>query len=242
MCGIAGLATASGAQPERSTLVRMAERIRHRGPDEDGFLTRPGCGLAFRRLRIIDLETGSQPQSNEDGTVHVAFNGEIYNHRELRAGLAARGHVFTTESDTEVLVHLYEERGADLVDELNGMFAFAIWDENRRRLMLARDRVGIKPLVWAETDDGIAFASETGALLEAGGIDTGTDPAALHQFLSWGAVPAPRTLRRGVHRLPPAHVLLLERGRVRIHEYWHPMNAASAAPSGYEEGRRRLRE
>lgn len=242
MCGIAGLATASGARPDRETLARMAGRIRHRGPDEDGFLVRPGCGFAFRRLRVIDLATGSQPQGNEDGTVHVVFNGEIYNHRELRAGLAARGHVFATASDTEVLVHLYEERGPDLVDALNGMFALAIWDERRRRLLLARDRVGIKPLVWAHTCDGIAFASETGPLLEADGIDTSLDPVAVHRFLSWGAVPAPGTLRRGIRRLPPGHVLLWEGGRARTREYWHPLDAGLTAPRSYEDGRRRLRE
>jgi asparagine synthase (glutamine-hydrolysing) len=220
----------------------MAERIRHRGPDEDGFLTRPGCGMAFRRLRVIDLSTGQQPQSNEDGTVHVTFNGEIYNHRELRAGLAARGHRFTTSSDTEVLVHLYEERGPDLVHALNGMFAFAIWDERRRRLLLARDRVGIKPLLWAETSDGIAFASETGPLREADGVDTGLDPAAVHRFLGWGAVPAPQTMRRGIHRLPPGHLLEWEGGRVRTREYWHPLDGDENPPRTYEEGKRRLRE
>jgi asparagine synthase (glutamine-hydrolysing) len=236
------LATTSGATPDRDVLARMAARIRHRGPDEEGFLARPGCGFAFRRLRVVDLSTGSQPQSNEDRTVHVVFNGEIYNHRELRAGLTARGHVLATGSDTEVLVHLYEERGPDLVHALNGMFALAIWDERRRRLLLARDRVGIKPLVWAETAGGIAFASETGPLLEADGIDTSLDDAAVHQFLSWGAVPAPSTLRRGIRRLPPGHVLVWEAGRARTREYWHPLAAGTEAPAGYDEARRRLRD
>jgi len=220
----------------------MADRIRHRGPDEDGFLVRDGCGLAFRRLRVIDLQSGSQPQSNEDGLIHVVFNGEIYNYRSLREDLRSRGHHFATDSDTEVLVHLYEEHGADLVHRLNGMFAFAVWDERRRRLLLARDRIGIKPLLWAQTPDGLAFASEMGCLLEADGVDDGIDPVAVNHYLSWGAVPAPRTLRRGVHRLPPGHLLLWHDGEVSVRPYWHPLDAAAAPPATYEEGVRQLRE
>ncbi|MBZ0266559.1 asparagine synthetase B, partial [bacterium] len=207
MCGIAGLVTRRGT-PDRATLSRMAECMIHRGPDEDGFHVGEGVGLAFRRLRIIDLHTGSQPQTNEDGTVHVVFNGEIYNHEELRERLRARGHTFRTKSDTEVLVHLWEDHGADLVRELNGMFAIAIWDSRAKSLFLARDRIGIKPLLWAVTDTGLSFGSEMSCLLAAGGVDEGIDGIALHEYLSWGAVPAPRTLLRGVKRLEPGHTLL----------------------------------
>ncbi|NNE43569.1 MAG: asparagine synthase (glutamine-hydrolyzing) [Gemmatimonadetes bacterium] len=241
MCGIAGVVYRDGRRPKRERLVRMADRIVHRGPDEDGYLERPGCGLAFRRLRIIDLHTGSQPQSNEDGTVHVVFNGEIYNHQELRRDLISRGHRFQTESDTEVLVHLYEERGEDLVHALNGMFGFAVWDERRRRLVLGRDRVGIKPLVWAETPDGMAFGSETGSLLECPGVDDEIDPTAVHHYLSWGNVPAPLTMRRGIRRLPPGHIMVWEDGRKDIRPYWHPLDSNATVPATYEEGREQLR-
>ena len=185
MCGIAGIALTGGGVPDRQTLERMAARIVHRGPDEDGFHVGEGVGLAFRRLRIIDLETGAQPLANEDGTVRVIFNGEIYNHAEIREGLEARGHHFATRSDGEVLVHLYEDKGTDLVHELNGMFAFALWDERRRRMVIARDPVGIKPLLYALTESGLVFGSEMGCLLEAGGFDTSCDPDALHLYLSW---------------------------------------------------------
>jgi asparagine synthase (glutamine-hydrolysing) len=219
----------------------MAGRIVHRGPDEEGFLLRAGVGFAFRRLSIIDLDTGSQPQRNEDGTVHVIFNGEIYNHRELRERLAARGHEFRTRSDTEVLVHLWEDHGPDLVHKLNGMFAFAIWDHGSRTLFMARDRVGVKPLLWAETPEGLAFGSEMGCITEAGGADLTIDPVAVHQYLSWGAVAAPRTVYRGVRRLPPAHWLLWSDGRIETERYWHPLEDGET-PASYEEGARRLRE
>ncbi|MGH2570068.1 MAG: asparagine synthetase B family protein, partial [bacterium] len=222
-------------------LERMAGRIVHRGPDEEGFLLRAGVGFAFRRLSIIDLDTGSQPQRNEDGTVHVIFNGEIYNHRELRERLAARGHEFRTRSDTEVLVHLWEDQGPDLVHKLNGMFAFAIWDHRERTLFMARDRVGEKPLLWAETPDGLVFGSEMGCITEAGGADFTIDPVAMHQYFSWGAVAAPRTVYRGVRRLPPAHWLLWSDGRIETERYWHPLDEGEV-PASYEEASRRLRD
>jgi len=167
MCGIAGVANRGDAWPEGELLRRMADRMVHRGPDEDGFFVGRGIGLAFRRLRVIDLETGHQPQMNEDGSVRVVFNGEIYNHRELRAGLEARGHRFSSRSDTEVLVHLWEEHGPGMLSHLNGMFALALWDDRQRTLLLARDRIGIKPLVWGPTPEGIAFGSEIRCVLEA---------------------------------------------------------------------------
>jgi asparagine synthase (glutamine-hydrolysing) len=220
----------------------MADRIRHRGPDEDGFLVREGVGFAFRRLRIIDLHTGSQPQANEDGTVHVVFNGEIYNHKELRERLAARGHRFQTSSDTEVLVHLYEDRGPDLVKELNGMFAFAIWDSRRQTLVLARDPVGIKPLMYAPAPDGLVFGSEMGCFLEAEGVALEIDPLAVHHLLSWGAIPAPHSIYRGVKRLAPGHVLVWRDGRISERRYWHPLESEAPPPRTMREGRERLRE
>jgi len=241
LCGIAGIACRDGALPDRDVLERMALRMMHRGPDEDGFLLREGIGFAFRRLSVIDLDTGSQPQRNEDGTVHVIFNGEIYNHAELREWLVGRGHELRTRSDTEVLVHLWEELGPDLLHRLNGMFALAIWDHRRSTLFLARDRLGIKPLLWAETAQGLVFGSEMGCITEAGGADLTIDPVAIHEYLSWGTVPAPRTPYRGVRRLPPAHWLRWCEGRIETRRYWHPLENAQV-PDSYEDAALRLRE
>ena len=220
----------------------MAARMVHRGPDEEGFHVGDGVGLAFRRLRIVDLHTGSQPQANEDGRVRVVFNGEIYNHAALRRDLESRGHVFRTVSDTEVLVHLYEERGADLVTELEGMFAFALWDEREHRLLLARDPLGIKPLLYAVTAEGFVFASEAGPILEAPGVDTSVDPVALHHFLSWGAIPAPRTMRRGIRSLEPGHLATWCDGTLSTRRYWHPLDGTAEPPASYPDARRLLRE
>lgn len=241
MCGLAGIVRTDGSCPPRSVLEDMAAAIVHRGPDEGGFHLGEGVGLAFRRLSILDLETGSQPLTNEDGTVVVVFNGEIYNYRELRDELRGRGHVFKTASDTEVLVHLYEEYGERFLDRLNGMFAFALWDSRRRRALLARDPIGIKPLLYAETPDGLVFGSEMGAVLAAGGIDETIDPAALHLHLSWGSIPAPRTIYKSVRRLPPAHYLTWSEGRSHLARYWHPLDAEDGAPRTFEEGSDRLR-
>ena len=171
MCGISGLVYTDPERPvERAVLERMNAAIRHRGPDSDGFYLRPGIGLAMRRLAIVDLQTGDQPLSNEDGSVWIVFNGEIYNYPQLRPELEKRGHVFRTHSDTEAIVHLYEEYGLDCVQHLRGMFAFAIWDEKRRRLFIARDRVGKKPLYYAEHDGALLFGSELKCLLQYPGF------------------------------------------------------------------------
>jgi asparagine synthase (glutamine-hydrolysing) len=220
----------------------MADAIVHRGPDESGFFVDEGIGLAFRRLRIIDLATGSQPIANEDGSVVVVFNGEIYNYRELRDELKARGHRFSTASDTEVLVHLYEECGERLLQRLNGMFAFAIWDQRRQRVLLARDPVGIKPLLYSETNGGLFFASEMGAIAATGHLDTSIDPVGLHLYLSWGAIPAPRTIYRRVRRLPPAHFLIWENGTARVQRYWHALERDATAPASFDEAQKYLRE
>ena len=213
MCGIAGVLYAETTRPvDEARLAAMAGEIVHRGPDGGGFFAAPGVGLAHRRLSIIDLEGGQQPLANEDGSVQVVFNGEIYNYRELRRGLESRGHRFATSSDTEVLVHLYEEEGERLVERLRGMFAFAIWDARRKRLVLARDRVGIKPLYYLRDDEKLLFASELKSLLAYGDVPRQIDPAALEDYLTFGMVPGTRTIFRGIEKLAPAHVLVVEPG------------------------------
>src|SRR5918995_581685 len=216
MCGICGLASGGGpADPER--LRAMSATLVHRGPDSDGHLVDGPVGLAARRLSIIDLETGDQPIANEDGTVHVVQNGEIYNYRELRAGLEHAGHRFATRSDTEVLVHLYEEHGDGFAERLRGMFAVAIWDARKRRLVLARDPFGIKPLYYEDNADGLAFASELRAL-PRGEIDLD----ALEAFLAFNSIPGPYSIFRGVKKLPPGHLLVWADGETRVSRFVRP--------------------
>jgi asparagine synthase (glutamine-hydrolysing) len=221
MCGICGLIALDGARPvDEPGLRAMSAALAHRGPDDAGTLVDGPAALAIRRLAIIDPAGGHQPIANEDGTVHVVLNGEIYNFAALRDRLVARGHRFTTRSDTEVLVHLYEERGDDFVEDLRGMFAVAVWDGRRRRLVLARDRFGIKPLVYAEVDGQLAFASETKALLALDGLSRAVDLDAFEQYLAIDAVMAPRTMLAAVRKLPAGHRLIVAPGRpVRV-ERW----------------------
>src|SRR5262245_24584520 len=210
MCGIAGVLYSDPTRPaDRAVLKVMGDSIAHRGPDAEGFWTDPGLGLVHRRLSIIDLGGGDQPIGNEDGSVQVVFNGEIYNFQELRAGLEARGHRFRTRSDTEVLVHLYEEDGDRLVGRLRGMFAFALWDRARRRLVLARDRLGIKPLYVYRDADMLVFGSELKAVLAHPGVAREVDPAALEDYLAFGMVSGPASIFRGVEKLRPAHALVV---------------------------------
>ena len=237
MCGICGLATRGGpVDPER--LRAMSATLVHRGPDSDGELLDGPAGLAARRLSIIDLETGDQPIANEDGTVHVVQNGEIYNYRELRAGLEAAGHRFATRSDTEVLVHLYEEHGDAFAQRLRGMFAVAVWDGKRRRLVLARDPFGIKPLYYRIGADGIAFASELRAL-PRGEIDFD----ALEAFLAFNSVPGPYSIFRDVKKLPPGHLLVWEDGQPRVERYARPapVRATEVRREGEDELAEELR-
>jgi asparagine synthase (glutamine-hydrolysing) len=221
MCGVAGIWHRDDRPVDDAALRRMTRALSHRGPDEEGFHCEPGVGLGHRRLSIIDLSTGQQPLCNEDGTIWVAFNGEIFNYVELRADLEKRGHAFRTHSDTETIVHLYEERGLDFVDELNGQFAIALWDRPRRRLILVRDRVGIRPLFHATLPDGsLLFGSEMKALLAHGALRAEIDPIALGQMASlWVTVP-PRTSFKGVEEIPPGRMLILENGRRKEHRYW----------------------
>jgi asparagine synthase (glutamine-hydrolysing) len=199
-------------------------------PDDEGRLALPGAALGMRRLSVIDVARGHQPMANEDGTVHVVFNGEIYNHRELHERLARRGHRFRTSSDTETLVHLYEDHGAGLAEHLRGMFGFAVYDATRRRLVLARDRLGQKPLYYWERDGGLAFASEVRSLREFPGFRADIDPAAVAEYLRLGYVPDPLCIYRGVRKLPPGHVLVWERGGgpARVERYWTPVRAEVA--------------
>ena len=219
MCGIVGIVDPRGVPAE--TVRRMADAIAHRGPDDATVHVEEGVGFGFRRLAIIDLVTGRQPVANEDGSVHVMLNGEIYNYRELREALVARGHRFRTQGDTEVLVHLYEEMGADLVQELRGMFAFAIWDSRARKLLLARDHLGQKPLYWARRGGRLWFASEIKAILAVAPEFREVDPLALDEYLSLRLIADPRSMFAGIRKLPPANVLELAGGEVRVRRYWN---------------------
>ncbi len=221
MCGICGrlnLDPALGV--EREPVLAMARRMVHRGPDGEGFYFGQGVALGHRRLSIIDLDTGQQPLSDEAGQVWVVFNGEIYNFLELRAELEARGHRFATRTDTEVIVHLYEEEGEGFVRRLRGMFAIALWDARRARLVLVRDRLGIKPLYYHLGNSSLTFASEIKALLVWPDIPAEVDLPALDGYLSYLYVPAPATIFRGVKKLEPGHLLVCEAGKVRCEKYW----------------------
>ena len=194
--------------------------LRHRGPDGEGIYASEGVAIGMRRLAVIDVAGGDQPISNEDGTIWIVFNGEIYNFHELRTQLVALGHRFRTNSDTEAIVHAYEQYGADCPKVLRGMFAFAIWDKTRERLFLARDRVGKKPLLYCQRGDELIFASEFRAMLAHPAVTRTIDPAGINHYLSFMCVPAPFTAFRDIRKLPPAHTLTWERGRVRIDRYW----------------------
>lgn len=222
MCGICGVASADPAERvDPLVLVRMRDTLVHRGPDDCGVFIEPGIGLGHRRLSIIDLRPeGRQPMSNEDGTVQIVFNGEIYNFAELRSWLLQKGHSFRSRTDTEVIVHLYEELGVKCLERLRGMFAFAVWDQPRRRLFLARDRLGKKPLFYAFDGKHLIFGSEAKALLVHPAIVAEPDPEAIHHYLTLGYVPPPLSAFKGIEKLPPAHFLTFENGRVDVQRYW----------------------
>ncbi|NNL84284.1 MAG: asparagine synthase (glutamine-hydrolyzing) [Myxococcales bacterium] len=221
MCGIAGIVDpVESKQSMGSYLDSMVKVIEHRGPDDQGIWVGDGVGLAMRRLSIIDLESGRQPIWNEDATVGVVFNGEIYNYRELTTQLASRGHVFSTNSDTEVLVHLYEEYGEKCLDHLRGMFAFAIWDRRNRRLFVARDRLGIKPLYYHWNGSRLIFASEIKSILEHPDVSAEMDLQSLNDYLTLKYVPAPKTLFEGIRVLPPGHTLTWKDGELALGRYW----------------------
>lgn len=246
MCGICGIANGSGEPVAEEILVRMRDALTHRGPDDAGSHIDGKVGIAMRRLSIIDLEGGQQPIFNEDGTICVVQNGEIYNYRELRDELLNRGHRFRTSSDTEVIVHLYEEFGDNCVDHLNGMFAFALWDSREQRLLLARDRLGIKPLYMAQMGGTLLFASELKSILEHPKISREVDPHALSEYLSYEYIPAPRTALLGVSKLPPATRAVWKDGHVHTETYWdvnfQPNSALAVEETCKEAIRTNLRE
>lgn len=226
MCGICGIVYKDHQLHSQEHIRAMNGRIRHRGPDDEGFAIGPRAAIAMRRLSIIDLAGGHQPIYNEDGSLSIVFNGEIYNYRELRQELQSHGHRFTTSSDTEAILHGYEQWGEECVNHFNGMFAFAIWNARTAELFLARDPVGIKPLYLYEDARRLLFASEIKSLLAAGGVPRDVDPVALHHYLSFLYVPPPRTMLRGITNLPPGHWARWSNGSLRVQEYWAGPQAA----------------
>ena len=221
MCGIAGIhLDAREATPDAAVLERMVAAIRHRGPDGTGYHVEPGLGLGHARLSIIDLAGGAQPVHNEDRTIWISYNGEVFNYLELREMLERRGHRFYTRTDTEVIVHLYEELGDDFVQQLNGQFALALWDRPRRRLLLVRDRAGILPLYYARTAEGVLFASEVKALLATGQVTPALDPTGLDEAFTFWAPLAPRTMFRGVSQVCPGEMVVLQGDRLERRKWW----------------------
>ena len=221
MCGICGkLEFSQGAKVSVGLIKAMADTIIHRGPDDEGFYVSGQIGLGFRRLSIIDLSGGHQPLSNEDGSLRVIFNGEIYNYRELRDRLLKKGHIFKTNTDTEVLVHLYEEHGEGLLRYLRGMYAFALWDEKSKSLMLARDRVGIKPIYYHLSPHSLIFASEIKAILADPTVQPEINTAVIDRFFSFYYVPGEETLLKGICKLAPGHYMVVNQAQAQIRQYW----------------------
>jgi len=242
MCGIVGLYNRNGSREDLvAHLLTMCSAIVHRGPDDEGVFVDRRMGLAMRRLSIIDVGGGHQPISNEDGSITIVFNGEIYNYRLLRDELLARGHQFRTQSDTEVIVHAYEEYGQDCVKLFNGIFAFAIWDAPSERLFVARDRMGVKPLYYSRSSNGLAFASEIKALLALPDVSRMLNMEAAAQFFRIGFVPAPQTLFSGVNKLPAGWRMVAERGEIRAEAYWDFEFEAPQSKKGFEESCEELR-
>lgn len=222
MCGICGTFNFKGTEAENKRLLDiMCDSLKHRGPDSQGTVYFPSAALGHTRLSIIDLVTGDQPLRNHDGSVWVTFNGEIFNFQQLRVELEMKGHNFNTRSDTETIVHLYEETGTAFVQHLRGMFAIALWDNTRKRLILARDRMGEKPLYYSQTNQGLIFASELKALLLSGILPRKTlDPCAVNEYLTYGYVSAPRSILTGVNKLKPAHLLIADKQGITVERYW----------------------
>lgn len=242
MCGICGIVYGDRERAvDRATLEAMTRLMAHRGPDGEGLRIDGPVGLGHRRLSVIDIEAGVQPMSNEDGSLWLVYNGEIYNFQELAAGLAARGHRFRTRCDTEVIIHLYEELGVGCLDMLRGMFSFALWDGRKRRLFCARDRLGVKPFFYRHAKGDFIFASGPEAILRHPGVERVVDLEALDFYLTYQYVPAPHSIFEGMRKLPPAHYLLLEEGRVAVERYWD-VNPERPLEIGYGEARDRLGE
>src|SRR5438067_477636 len=241
MCGIAGKFNFDPWRPiDRERLTAMTSVVAHRGPDADGFYVGPGIGLGHRRLSIIDLSTGDQPLTNEDGTIWTVFNGEIYNFAEVRSDLEAAGHRFRTQTDTEVVIHAYEQWGDRAVDRFRGMFAFALWDEPKRRLLLVRDRLGVKPLYYSANAAGVTFGSELKSLLEDPDVPREWSAEAIDAYLALQYVPSPQTMYSGIWKLPAAHLLVAERGRVSVRRYWDLQFTGDGDPAREEDYLARL--
>ncbi|MGB7346296.1 MAG: asparagine synthase (glutamine-hydrolyzing) [Pirellulaceae bacterium] len=252
MCGITGAVWRDERQAiDAATLTKMTDAISHRGPDDsqtwidtdhcDAYGNRVGVGLGFRRLSIIDLEGARQPMANEDGTVRMVFNGEIYNYQTLRRRLEGRGHRFATHGDGESILHSYEDDGTDCFAHLNGMFAIAIWDANRNRLVLARDRIGQKPLYYAVHNNRLVFGSELKCLAAVEGVCTEVDPAAIDEFLTYQYIPHPGTIWKGVRKLAPGHFAVFENGTITVQRYWN-FDPSVEMNIGAVEAQQRLRE
>jgi asparagine synthase (glutamine-hydrolysing) len=239
MCGINGIAFSSRSQRmiDAPVLKRMRDVITHRGPDDEGIFIDGAVGLGHRRLSIVDVRAGHQPMTNEDGTLHITYNGEIYNHADFRDALEAKGHIYQTHCDTETILHLYEERGPRCVEYLRGMFAFAIWDARKRELFIARDRLGVKPLYYVHADDGsLYFASEIKALLAAEAVKPELKVPALPDYLANHATSGNETLFEGVRRLLPGHTLIWRDGQVQLEQYWDlRFTSADGAPGRSDE-------
>ncbi|HUY14102.1 MAG TPA: asparagine synthase (glutamine-hydrolyzing) [Terriglobia bacterium] len=244
MCGICGklIVNDPGARLHPDLIASMMEPIRHRGPDDEGVYISGPVGLGHRRLSIIDLNTGQQPISNEDGTVWVVFNGEIYNYKELTAFLVSKGHHFRTTTDTEVLVHLYEEYGEQMLPKLRGMFGFAIWDDKAKTLLVARDRLGIKPIYYHWDNRALLFASEIKAILADPSVTAEADPAALLTFLTYFYPPGETTLFKGINKLSPGHYLTVKNGELKIAQYWDLRFDKSAPTRSLKESMGELTE
>ncbi|MFH1752762.1 MAG: asparagine synthase (glutamine-hydrolyzing) [Candidatus Omnitrophota bacterium] len=247
MCGIAGIASFNDSHVSEELVLRMTRTLAHRGPDDEGLYLSsrqaPGArlkvGLGHKRLSIIDLESGHQPMANEDKSVWIVYNGEVYNFPELRQELTDKGYRFTTKSDTEVIIHLYEDQGVDCLKRLRGMFSLCIWDVKRERLFLARDRVGQKPLFYYHKDGIFAFGSEIKAILECGFVKRETDLASLDDYLTYGYAPSPATMFKDIRQLPPAHYMLYDAKGLKIERYWH-LDYTNKARASFKECEERL--
>src|SRR4051812_33623097 len=244
MCGIAGYLSFTEQNADLSVVRSMCSQIRHRGPDDEGTYVDGKCGIGMRRLSIIDLSTGHQPISNEDGSVWIVFNGEVYNYQELRRELIAKGHRFRTNSDTETIIHLYEEEGTAGIARLRGMFAYAIWDARKRKLLLARDRFGKKPLYYSVLPAGIFFGSEL-KCLRAAGVPLDIDDEALKLYFRFSYIPDPYSAYKGVKKLPAAGWMTIDaNGRTEQGSYWRLPEPAAKAEDGFtrEDALRQVRE
>ena len=240
MCGIAGKLSYDAEPIRPDLLAAMTDALTHRGPDSAGYYFGEGIGLGHRRLSIIDLSTGDQPLANEDETVWVVFNGEIYNFIEVRDELVRLGHQFRTRTDTEIIVHGYEEWGSECVHRFRGMFAFALWDARAKRLLLARDRLGVKPLYYASLPDGLIFGSEIKSILQDPSVPREWRPDAIDAYLTLEYIPGPGTVYQHIHRLPPGHVLVAERGHIHVQQYWDLEFTGQGDPQREQEYLERL--